>query len=86
MHKDLSILAIGDIHLGTTCSGLPSDISAWGIDPQKLTPAAALERAVDYAIERELDAVLFAGDVVENTNARFEAMLPLEKSVRQAIG
>ena len=85
MHKDISILAIGDIHLGTTCSGLPSDLSSWGIDPQKLTPAAALERAVDYAIEHELDAVLFAGDVVENTNARFEAMLPLEKSVRRLL-
>ena len=85
MHKDLSILAIGDIHLGTTCSGLPGDISSWGIDPQTLTPAAALERAVDYAIEHELDAVLFAGDVVENTNARFEAMLPLENSVRRLL-
>ena len=85
MQKDISILAVGDIHLGTTCSGLPSDISSWGIDPQKLTPAAALGQAVDYAIEHELDAMLFAGDVVENTNARFEAMLPLEKSVHKLL-
>ena len=85
VNKDISILAVGDIHLGTTCSGLPSDISSWGIDPQKLTPAAALERAVDYAIEHESDAMLFAGDVVENTNARFEAMLPLEKSVHKLL-
>ena len=37
------ILAIGDVHLGTRCSGLPDDILSWGIDPEDLTPAAALE-------------------------------------------
>ena len=51
----------------------------------ELTPEAALKLSVDFAIERKLDAVLFAGDVVENTNARFEAMLPLEESVRRLL-
>ena len=85
MNDCASILAIGDVHLGTSCSGLPDAISSWGIDPVDLTPAAALRLAVDYAIERQVDAVLFAGDVVENTNARFEAMAPLEKSARRLL-
>ena len=76
-----TILAIGDIHLGTRCSGLPDNILDWGIDPEDLAPAAALKLSVDFAIEQSVDAVLFAGDVVESTNARFEAILPLEQNI-----
>lgn len=79
------ILAIGDVHLGTACSGLPGEIKSWGADPSELTPAAALRRAVDFAIERGVAAVLFAGDVVDGDNARFEAMAPLEESVRRLL-
>ena len=85
MNEAASILAIGDVHLGTSCSGLPDTISSLGVDPGECTPSAALGLSVDYAIERRLDAVLFAGDVVENTNARFEAMLPLEGSIRRLL-
>jgi exonuclease SbcD len=79
------ILAIGDIHLGTSCSGLPDEVSSWGINPEDLTPAAALKLSVDFAIKQNVDAVLFAGDVVESTNARFEAILPLEQSIRRLL-
>ncbi len=79
------LLAIGDIHLGTRCSGLPDELSSWGIEPEQLTPAAALDAAVDLAIQMHVDAVLFAGDVVESTNARFEAIVPLEKSIRRLL-
>ena len=85
MNESASILAIGDVHLGTVCSGVPGAISSWGVDLGELTPAAALRRSVDLAIERQLDAVLFAGDVVESTNARLEAMLPLEESVGRLL-
>ena len=85
MNDGALILAIGDVHLGTSCSGLPDAISSWGIDPADLTPAGALRLAVDYAIEQQVDAVLFAGDVVESTNARFEAMAPLEDSARRLL-
>ena len=85
MNEDASILAIGDVHLGTACSGLPDGISSWGVDPRDLTPAAGLRLSVDFAIQQQVDAVLFAGDVVESTNARFEAMFPLEESVRRLV-
>lgn len=85
MNDNALILAIGDVHLGTTCSGLPDEIATWGVDPADLTPAAALRLAVDFAIDKQVDAVLFAGDVVESTNARFEAVLPLEESVRRLL-
>lgn len=86
MNVGATMLAIGDVHLGTTCSGLPDALSLWTIASDDLTPAAALKRSVDFAIEHNLDAVLFAGDIVESTNARFEAILPLEDAIRRLIG
>jgi len=77
------LLAIGDVHLGTRPGSLPEDLGEWGVDPRELTPEAALEAAVDRAIELSVDAVLFSGDVVESTNARFEAIRPLERAVQQ---
>ena len=85
MNEGASILAIGDVHLGAPCSGVPRGISSWGVDPGDLTPVAALRRSVDFAIRQRVDAVLFAGDVVESANAGFEAMLPLEEGVRQLL-
>jgi exonuclease SbcD len=82
---DLLLLAIGDVHLGTRPSSLPGALDEWGIDPRTLTPEAALRNAVDLAIARKVDAVLFAGDVVESSNARFEALRPLEAAVKQLL-
>ncbi|MCP4003059.1 MAG: DNA repair exonuclease [bacterium] len=82
---DLKLLAIGDVHLGTRPSSLPEGLSDLGVDPRALTPEAALLAAVDSAVEERVDAVLFAGDVVEDTNARFEALRPLEQAVRRLL-
>ena len=71
------LLAIGDMHLGIHPSGVPADLP--GLD--KLTPAAALKAAIAFAIDEGVDGVLFAGDLVENMNARFEALRPLELAV-----
>ncbi len=81
--RGVRLLAIGDVHLGTRPGSLPDDLSASGIDARQLAPAAALEGAVAAAIDHAVDAVLFAGDVVESTNARFEALLPLEAAVER---
>lgn len=83
---DLTLLAIGDVHLGTRPGSLPEGLDAEGVDPRWLTPEAALLAAVERAIEERVDAVLFAGDVVESTNARFEALRPLETAVRRLLG
>jgi len=79
------LLAIGDVHLGTRPSSLPENLDSSGVDPSALTPEAALRVAVDRAIAEGVDAVLFAGDVVESTNARFEALRPLESAVRRLL-
>lgn len=73
----VTVMAIGDVHLGTRPASVPDSVP----DRDRLTPAAALAAAVEHAIAARVDAVLFAGDVVESTNARFEAMPPLERAV-----
>ena len=75
--SDVKLLAIGDVHLGLR----PSRIPECGVEPSLLTPAAALASAVDCALRERVAAVLFAGDVVESDNARFEAIRPLEEAV-----
>ena len=85
MSNESTILAIGDVHLGTRCSGVPDSITELGVEANELTPAAALRLATEFAIEQQVDAVLFAGDVVENTNARFEALPHLEACVKSLL-
>ena len=82
---ELVILAIGDVHLGVRPGGLPEDLDREGVDVRDLTPEAALLAAVDFAIDARVDAVVFAGDVVESTNARYEAIRPLELAVRRLL-
>jgi len=82
---DLRLLAIGDVHLGTRPSSLPEHLDESGVDPRDLTPERALAAAVEYAVAGRVDAVLLAGDVVESTNARFEALRPLESAVRELL-
>ena len=81
------ILAIGDVHLGRRPSSLPADLGAEAVDPRHLTPEAALDATVDWAVRQRprIDAVCFAGDVVQSTNARFEALPPLERCTRKLL-
>ncbi len=82
---ELVLLAIGDVHLGVRPGSLPEGLDEEGVDPRDLTPEAALGAAVERAIEERVDAVLFSGDVVESTNARFEALRPLESALRRLL-
>jgi exonuclease SbcD len=81
-----TLLAIGDVHLGTRPGRLPASLIEAGVDARMLTPAAALDGAVEFAIQEKVAAVLFAGDVVESTNHRFEAIRPLENAVERLTG
>lgn len=81
----VTVMAIGDVHLGMRPASLPPDLDELGVQARQLTPEAGLTLAVEQAIAAKVDAVLFAGDVVESTNARFEAMPPLEGAVRQLL-
>lgn len=75
------LLFVGDIHLGRRPSGLPARIGDDPTSVRELAPTAAWERCVAAAIERRVDAVVLAGDVVDDLDDRFEAYGHLERGV-----
>jgi DNA repair protein SbcD/Mre11 len=79
------ILCIGDIHLGRRSGKLPPEIRDYEIDPADLTPTATWRSACRWAVEHNVDAVLLAGDVVENAQDRFEAYGHLKWGVEELL-
>ena len=76
------LLCVGDIHLGRRPSRLPAELAGEG---GRLGPAEAWRRTVAAALDREVDAVLLAGDVVEGSDDRFEAFGHLERGVGRLV-
>src|SRR5690606_25404902 len=78
----LKILAVGDLHLGRVPSRLPADL---GDDGRRYGPSAVLERIVEHSIASGVDAVAFAGDVVEHDHDFFEAYRDLRGAVQKLL-
>lgn len=74
-----TLLAIGDMHLGRPAA-VPADLSARA---GELGPQAAWFRAVDEAIGRGVDAVLLAGDLVDQQRDFFVAYGQLRSGVEK---
>lgn len=81
----MKLLCIGDIHLGRRPSRLPQEVldRLGGTVPG---PAAAWRRAVEYAVAQGVDAVLLAGDVVEQADDFYEAYADLQAGVQRLAG
>jgi DNA repair protein SbcD/Mre11 len=75
-----TLLAIGDIHLGRLPAALPDELKA---RQRELGPETAWSRAVTEAINRKVDAVLLAGDVVERSRDFFVAYGQLKSGVEK---
>lgn len=75
-----SLLAVGDVHLGRRPLGLPE-----GFDPERFSPRAAWEAAVEEARRRKVDAVALLGDVVDQDRDFIEAYSPLARGVRALV-
>ena len=80
----LKLLAVGDLHLGRRPGGLPEDLRD-AKSARALGPAAALERLVDAAIAEPVDAVVLAGDLVEDEHDFFEAYGDLFRAVERLV-
>lgn len=74
----MKLLAVGDIHLGRRPSRLPEDLAS---SARELSPSAAWQRTVKFAVEERVDAVLIAGDVVESEKDFFEGFRELKSGV-----
>lgn len=81
---ELTLLCVGDLHIGRAPTRLPDvALEGSGIDRRELGPAAAWGRIVEAAIDRDVDAVLVLGDVVDEDNALLEAVGPFGHGVRR---
>ncbi|MEJ2292505.1 MAG: DNA repair exonuclease [Deinococcales bacterium] len=76
----MRVLCAADIHLGRRPSRLPEPLAGRA---GELDPAAAWRRLVRVALDRGVDALLLAGDVVDQDNDFFEAYADLREGVEQ---
>ena len=76
----MKLLCVGDIHLGRQPARLPAGL-ADELKASELGPGAAWRLAVDFALRDEVDAVLLAGDVVEQEDDFYEAYGDLRRGV-----
>lgn len=75
-----TLLAIGDMHLGRPPAAIPDDLR----DRQaELGPEAAFSRAVDAALGHRVDAVLLAGDLVDQDRDFFVAYGQLRRGIER---
>lgn len=78
-----SLLAVGDLHLGARPSRLPGAL----IDRSaELGTTGVWRRIVDQALERGVNAVVLAGDVVEDEDDFFEAYRELATGLERLLG
>ena len=75
------LIFVGDIHLGRS----PRRLAASGLNAAELGPAEAWRRVVRYAESHDVQAVVLAGDVVDQDKDRFEAFGHLERGVRRLV-
>ncbi|SEP03530.1 metallophosphoesterase family protein [Aquisalimonas asiatica] len=80
----MNLLAVGDLHLGRRPGRLPEPVLA-RLGARRLGPAEALDRLVSAARQRAVDAVVFAGDVVEQEDDFFEAYAELRRSITTLV-
>jgi len=78
----MRLLCLADIHLGRQPARLPDAVRE-RVGTRALGPAGAWARAVDYALACGVDAVLIAGDVVEQHDDFHEAFVDLRSGVER---
>ena len=81
----MKLLCIADIHLGRQPSRVPSPVLE-RVSAHELGPAGAWARAVEFAVTQGVDAVLLAGDVVEQEDDFHEAYPDLRHGVERLAG
>jgi len=76
----ITLLCAADFHLGRRLRGVPESVES-----SACTPVAAWERLIERALATRPDAVLLAGDVVDQDNRFFEAFGVLEAGIKKLV-
>lgn len=80
--KLMEILCIGDLHLGRRPAH--SSVVVEHLNgPEDISPRAAWQRCVEYALQRRVAAVVLTGDLVEDPSDFYEAYADLKRGVQQ---
>jgi len=74
--SELRLVCTGDLHLGRSPSRAPAEA-----DDGACSPRGVWERTVDLAVDREADAVVVTGDIVDEENEYIEAYGVFEREV-----
>lgn len=77
-----TLLAIGDLHLGRPPAAVPESLRA---DAEDFGPAAAWTRCVEDALQRRVDAVLMAGDLVDQERDFFVGYDQLKRGIERLL-
>lgn len=80
---EATFIAAADLHLGRPIASLPDALRD---DARALGPSGAFERLIDMAVEERVDAVLLAGDVVDDDGAYFEVFSALQDAAKKLNG
>lgn len=75
----MKILATSDIHIGRRASKIPASAQVFA------SCANVWLEIVDLALNEDVDAVLLAGDIVDEKNKFFEALGPFEDGLKRLI-
>jgi DNA repair exonuclease SbcCD nuclease subunit len=70
------ILCTGDLHLGRYPSRVPAR-------KRELSVEQVWQALITYAVQQDVDVVVLTGDVVDNENATYESLGPLQQGLGQ---
>lgn len=76
--KPFRLLCTGDVHLGRRPSRVPPE-------DDMLAVSYVWKRFIDAAIDRDVDAVVLTGDIVDAENKMYEAYGALERGIQQLL-
>ena len=81
----LSFIHCADLHLGTPFKGVAGRFSANDSDLYEIlhAPEAAFQKIIDFAIEKKVDFVLFAGDITDSVNANWRSISVLTRGIEK---
>ena len=81
----MKLLCAADLHLGRRPSRLHDQVTADGLLADALTPEAAWRALVDFALAERVQAVLLAGDLLDDENDFYGTFGDLQAGVERLI-
>ena len=73
----MKLLVTADLHIGRRCSKLPADVAC------EHAPVKMWQRLVDFAIAERVEALLIAGDIVDQNRGFYEVLETIEGGIKR---